>query len=138
MAWLSLTADELQILAAVTRVGRLRGEDMLDRIAANVERQARSRFGAVRLSNEEIQALGGPFKTTLDGLKQWGSPDLGPLLADALAQGFPGLEEGTAQPSILVQKVQALRVRIGLQKAWTRQPKPGEDGAESGEDPAAG
>ena len=95
---------------------RNKGDGTFEEVTA----QAGLRFASVRFSNDELKALGSPFKQVLDELKRWGSAAKDPGLRDVLVERRPELSDSPEAAALLAQKVQALRVRTGRQKGWTK------------------
>jgi uncharacterized NAD(P)/FAD-binding protein YdhS len=121
LAWLTLTPDELRYLDVAAVVGAALGgdESLFASLGTKVSAQSRNRFGAVRLTHAEIQALGPAFKAVMDELRAWGGEPRSATVATAIRERFDSPER-PLDAAILAQKVQAFRVKIGLQKGWTK------------------
>lgn len=121
LARLAFSGEELELLGLAVAAALASGPSpVYEAIDEKVTAQAGLRFASVRFSNDELKALGSAFKQVLDELKRWDGAAKDPGLRDLLVERQPELSDSPEAAALLAQKVQALRVRTGRQKGWTK------------------
>ncbi len=121
VAWLALSGEELELLGLAVAGALASGPSpVYQTIDGKVAAQTGRRFASVRFSNDELKALGSAFKQVLDELRSWDGAAKNPGLRDLLVERRPELAGSPEVAALMAQRVQALRVRTGRQKGWTR------------------